>query len=287
MESGGAPWAPVPSQPWPSGSSHLADAAGSRSLHRRRGAVALAGSWAKPLIAHRTSPAPQVLPHSQRFGRGAGTQHIGVRSALHGGVVGESVRPREVSLHPGSARRWGWRLTFPGRTDSNPGREAFGGWGDSGSRWTYRPRTGGVKLPGLRSPKGCDTPGAPGAVRTRGSGRRTEKPGLWPMIYPLPNPVRPLQREMGGGRSLGGSLAAGAGGVSGEIGCSGMPVLATTPPSLSSPSRCPHSGSSGVRASRAWWAGGLVQKQRGMRGTWDWARVDPPLLQALQLRYTV
>lgn len=151
LASRSAPWAPVPIRPWPSGApSHPEDAVASGSLHRRRGTVVRAGSWAKPWIAHRTSARPSRSFLTLRSpGRGAGTWHFGVCLAFQGGVVGGSERLREVSLPPGPARRQGWRLTFQGRTDCSPGRRAFRGRGQ-----TPRPGTGEGPVTWSQVPEG-------------------------------------------------------------------------------------------------------------------------------------
>lgn len=217
----------------------------------REWAVAPAGSRAKPLIApppHPRLPLP-VLLHSRRSRagrRGPSTLRC-TRRTTAAFPVG-SARGLEVSLPPAPARRCGWRLT--GRKPT----QTLGDEHSRGHRQTPRPGTGrgpGYLVSGSRG--GCVAPAAPGAVGPRGSRARTGKPGLWPIIYSLPHPVRSSQSATGG-RGAAGRLLRGCGkGVrAARLAARGCGVREPERPSLPRPSpRCHRRGSCAVRGLRA------------------------------------
>lgn len=206
LESRGAPWAPgSPSGPGLPGAatSKMLLPAGACIDGER--AVAPAGSWAKPLIAHPSPPrlSLAVLPFLSALpGLAPATQHFGVRSALEGGVLGRvSARARGIS----AARLW------LGGGDGDPaGRkltQTLGNESSRGHRQTPAPGRDGGPVTWSRLPEGLRRPSNQGRSQAAGNGERTGKPGLWPIIYLLAHPVRPSRSEMGAGGSLGGSSA--------------------------------------------------------------------------------
>ena len=147
----------------------------------------------------------------------------------------------------------------------------------------------GARLPGLGFPRGCVAPATKGAVRPRGNGERTGKPGLWPIIYPLAHPVRPSRSEMGAGDHWEAPARM-------RKGCEqrDWPLRDAGPGAAAALPSCPPTPGTQqgllprARAERAggWGIPHISEPQETTArdgGPWDCAGVDPPLRQPRKL----
>lgn len=170
-----------------------------------------------------------------------------------------------VSLQRALARRWGWVQPTQTLGDEPWARRGVGREGGR-RRQTYRPRTGGLLLPDLRSPRGRVAPAAPRAVGPQGSGRNAGKLGLWLTTELTPQPGAP--RAAGDvGRGVAGRPPRRRG-----RGCArrDWPLLdagpVTMPHALPAPPGVPTAAPPGSRGLGA--PASRARKQRGMRATW-------------------
>lgn len=115
---------------------------------------------------------------------------------------------------PAPARRRG-RRSIRRKPTQTPGDERFP---------AQTPMLGTRRVPGylvgLGFPSGCVAPSNPGH-RPRGNGWRTEKPGPWPIIYPVSQPELPSLSEVGVGITRRWLRGWGRG-ASGEVRCPRM-----------------------------------------------------------------
>lgn len=167
---------------------------------------------------------------------GRGARNPALRDALPRATAAfpdGSARGLEVSLPPAPARRWGWRST---------GRKPTQTLGDEHSReHRQTPRPGTGRGPGylVSGSRGAASPQQPRAQSGRREAER--EPGSrasGQLFTHSPIQSAPRSRRWGAGDCWEAPALMREGGVSREIGRSGLRVRVRRRPSLSAPPRC-------------------------------------------------